>query len=188
MTKFADSKESPQIHLKLGDEIRKSVGGIGSFKNFSYLCEKIRNMSENQDIRWVQRLSNYDKAVDRLQNAARIVSTEKQFSGEVDDLLKEGLVQRFEYTQELAWKVMKDYEEYQGYTDVQGSRDAIRKALQMGIVEDSAWMSTISSRNLTSHCYDEEEFNMVLNQIIHDYLPIFVKFSEKMNAIKASEI
>ncbi len=42
MTKFADSKESPQIHLKLGDEIRKSVGGIGSFKNFSYLCEKIK--------------------------------------------------------------------------------------------------------------------------------------------------
>ena len=80
-------------------------------------------MSENQDIRWVQRLSNYDKAVTRLQNAARIVSTEKQFSGEVDDLLKEGLVQRFEYTQELAWKVMKDYEEYQGYTDVQGSRE-----------------------------------------------------------------
>ena len=145
-------------------------------------------MSENQDIRWVQRLSNYDKAVTRLQNAARIVSTEKQFSGEVDDLLKEGLVQRFEYTQELAWKVMKDYEEYQGYTDVQGSRDAIRKALQKGIVENPAWMSTISSRNLTSHCYDEEEFNMVLNQIIHDYLPIFVKFSEKMNAIKASDV
>ena len=44
-------------------------------------------MSENQDIRWIQRLSNYDKAVARLQNAARIVSTEKQFSGEVDDLL-----------------------------------------------------------------------------------------------------
>ena len=48
------------------------------------------------------------------------------------------------YTQELAWKVMKDYEEYQGYTDVQGSRDAIRKALQMGIIEDTAWMSTLS--------------------------------------------
>ncbi len=145
-------------------------------------------MAENQDIRWMQRLSNYDKAVARLQNAAKIVSTEKQFSGEVDDLLKEGLVQRFEYTQELAWKVMKDYEEYQGYTDVQGSRDAIRKALQMGIIEDTAWMSTISSRNLTSHCYDEDEFNMVFNQIIHDYLPIFVKFSEKMNAIKVSDL
>jgi len=44
-------------------------------------------MTENQDIRWIQRLSNYDKAVARLQNAVKIVSTEKQFSGEVDDLL-----------------------------------------------------------------------------------------------------
>ena len=91
-------------------------------------------MTEYRDIHWIQRLGNYEKAVARLQNAAKIVSTEKLFSGEVDDLLKEGLVQRFEYTQELTWKVMKDYEEYQGYTVVQGSRDAIRKALQMGII------------------------------------------------------
>lgn len=144
-------------------------------------------MTENNDIRWIQRLSNYDKAVARLRNAASIIANEKHFDNDTDDLLKEGLIQRFEYTQELAWKVMKDYEEYQGYTDVQGSRDAIRKALQMGIIEDTAWMSTISSRNLTSHCYDEEEFNTVFNKIIYDYLPIFVKFSERMNVIKLSE-
>ena len=144
-------------------------------------------MTENNDIRWIQRLSNYDKAVARLRNAASIIANEKHFDNDTDNLLKEGLIQRFEYTQELAWKVMKDYEEYQGYTDVQGSRDAIRKALQMGIIEDAAWMSTISSRNLTSHCYDEEEFNTVFNKIIYDYLPIFVKFSERMNAIKSSE-
>ena len=144
-------------------------------------------MTENNDIRWIQRLSNYDKAVARLRNAASIIANEKHFDNDTDDLLKEGLIQRFEYTQELAWKVMKDYEEYQGYTDVQGSRDAIRKALQMGIIEDTAWMSTISSRNLTSHCYDEEEFNTVFNKIIYDYIPIFVKFSERMNVIKSSE-
>ena len=145
-------------------------------------------MTENIDIRWMQRLSNYAKAVGRLQNAIHIIYQEKQYSGDVDELLKEGLVQRFEYTQELAWKVMKDYEEYQGYTGIQGSRDAIRKALQMGIVEDAAWMNTIASRNLTSHCYDEEEFNRILRQITNDYLPIFVKFCEKMNEIKAAEV
>lgn len=145
-------------------------------------------MTEKNDIRWVQRLSNYDKAVARLQNAASIIADKKCFDNDADELLKEGLIQRFEYTQELAWKVMKDYEEYQGYTDVQGSRDAIRKALQMGIIEDAVWMSTISSRNLTSHCYDEDEFNMVFNKIIYDYIPIFVKFSEKMNSIKSSEL
>ena len=86
-----------------------------------------------QDVRWRQRLENYDKALARLRKAVDIIAAEQHGSSEVDDLLKEGLVQRFEYTQELAWKVMKDYEEYQGYTDVQGSRDAIRRALQMGL-------------------------------------------------------
>lgn len=145
-------------------------------------------MSDFNDIRWVQRLSNYDKAVARLQKAVEIVTSGNASPGDVDELLKEGLIQRFEYTQDLAWKVMQDYEEYQGYTDVQGSRDAIRKALQIGIIEDAVWMNTISSRNITSRCYDEDDFNMVLNQIIFQYLPIFVKFSEKMNSCKAKEL
>lgn len=136
-----------------------------------------------QDVRWRQRLENYDKALARLCKAVDIIAAEQHGRSEVDDLLKEGLVQRFEYTQELAWKVMKDYEEYQGYTDVQGSRDAIRRALQMGLVDDARWMDTIASRNLTSHCYDDEEFQAVLCQIVNDFLPIFLRFSEHMNAI-----
>lgn len=144
-------------------------------------------MTNNKDIRWIQRLDNYTKALERLQKAAEIVSAAKMFSGEVDDLLKEGLIQRFEYTQELAWKVMKDYEEYQGLTDIQGSRDAIRKALQMGIIESHAWMDTISSRNLISHCYDETEFNCVLSKIIYDFLPLFIEFHDKLESIRDNE-
>ncbi len=140
-------------------------------------------MAMKQDVRWRQRLENYDKALARLRKAVDIIAAEQHGRSEVDDLLKEGLVQRFEYTQELAWKVMKDYEEYQGYTDVQGSRDAIRRALQMGLVDDARWMDTIASRNLTSHCYDDEEFQAVLCQIVNDFLPIFLRFSEHMNAI-----
>ena len=132
------------------------------------------------DEKFYRRFESFCKSLDALAEARQRDMT--------DSFVLSGTSAKFSITFDLAWKVMKDYEEYQGYTDVQGSRDAIRKALQMGIVEDSAWMSTISSRNLTSHCYDEEEFNMILNQIIHDYLPIFVKFSEKMNAIKASEV
>lgn len=141
-------------------------------------------MEMNTDIRWVQRLDNYDKAVTRLDSAVSIVSREQYLSGEVSDLLKEGLIQRFEYTQELAWKVLKDYEEYQGFTDIQGSRDAIRKAFQIGLVSDRAWMDTISSRNITSHCYDEEEFNMVYRKIVNDYVPIFKELSRVMNEKK----
>lgn len=65
-------------------------------------------------------------------------------------------IQRFEYTHELAWKVTKDYAEYQGYTDIRGSRDAIRKALEMGLIDDKQWMETIEARNLTSHNHDND--------------------------------
>ena len=108
-------------------------------------------MDSSSDIRWVQRLDNYERAVRRLEGAVALLLDQSGFGIEVDELLKEGLVQRYEYTQELAWKLMKDYEEFQGYTDIQGSRDAIRKALAMGLVSDGAWMETIASRNITSH-------------------------------------
>lgn len=68
------------------------------------------NMAET-DIRWKQRLENFNKALERLNEAAQIMEKELNFSEEVNDLLKEGLIQRFEYTHELAWNVMKDYAE-----------------------------------------------------------------------------
>jgi nucleotidyltransferase substrate binding protein (TIGR01987 family) len=113
-------------------------------------------MSELKDIRWVQRYNNYTKALDKLSEAVQIFENEYAWQDAVDELLKEGLIQRFEYTHELAWKVMKDYAQYQGYTNIQGSRDAFRKAFEMGIIENEAWMESINDRNLTSHNYDDE--------------------------------
>lgn len=75
-------------------------------------------MNEEKDIRWIQRFRNFRSALHRLGKAVEIVTEQINEDEEVDDLLKEGLIQRFEYTHELAWKVMKDYAEYQGYTDI----------------------------------------------------------------------
>ena len=91
---------------------------------------------KEQDIRWQQRFSNYRKALARLTQAVEIMQQHETAGNELEALLQEGLIQRFEYTHELAWKVMKDYAEYQGYTDIRGSRDAIRKALEMGLIDD----------------------------------------------------
>ena len=82
------------------------------------------------EIRWVQRFSNYRKALTRLSQAVNIVAVHLSGESALDELLKEGLIQRFEYTHELSWKVMKDYAEYQGYTEIRGSRDALRKAFE----------------------------------------------------------
>jgi nucleotidyltransferase substrate binding protein (TIGR01987 family) len=135
---------------------------------------------EDKDVRWIQRFSNYRKALIQLGKAVNIVSAVSNSSSDQNDLLAEGLIQRYEYTHELAWKVMKDYEEYQGLTDIMGSRDAIRVALRAGILDDDRWMDTISDRNLTSHNYDDETAKHIVNNIINVYYPLFVKFETTM--------
>ena len=132
-----------------------------------------------EDIRWQQRFSNYQKALARLSEAVDLL-VDNVNEGSEFDLLKEGLIQRFEYTHELAWKVMKDYLEYQGYVDIRGSRDAIRKSLELNILSDRRWMATIEARNLTSHNYDDETANNIYHEIMEVYFPLFIDFEAKM--------
>lgn len=143
-------------------------------------------MNENLEIRWLQRLAHYEKALARLATAVNLVAMTYD-SAEQEDLLREGMVQRFEYTQELAWKLMKDYAEYQGFTGIQGSRDAIRTSLQIGVITDRTWMDTIADRNITSHCYDEAEFLAVLDKIANVYLPLFRDLEVQMQKNKEKE-
>lgn len=142
---------------------------------------------EEKDIRWIQRFSNYRRALAKFNQAVEIISDKMDWGDDVDDLLEEGLIQRFEYTHELAWKVMKDYAEYQGHTDIQGSRDAFRKALEMGIIDDERWMESIKDRNLTSHNYDDEIALNVLTAIIEVYAPLLNAFEKKMLPLSGLE-
>ncbi len=144
-------------------------------------------MNEEKDIRWIQRFRNFRSALYRLGKAVEIVTKQISEDKEVDDLLKEGLIQRFEYTHELAWKVMKDYAEYQGYTDIRGSRDAFRKAFDMGLVTDKSWMDSIIDRNLTSHNYDEDTAEDICKNIVDVYYPLFVKFEKVMLPLSGIE-
>ena len=140
-------------------------------------------MMAQQTIRWRQRFNNYRKALAKLTQAVELLSGQVSREETVDELLQEGLIQRFEYTHELAWKVMKDYAEYQGYTDVRGSRDAIRKALEMDLIDDSRWMETIEDRNLTVHNYDNEVATEIYENIMQTYHPLFLAFEQKMQSL-----
>lgn len=137
-------------------------------------------MDRETDIRWEQRFSNYLKALEQLSDA--VLTTH---SRSLNRLEKEGLIQRFEYTHKLAWKVMKDYFEHQGNTLITGSRDAIREAFQYGLITDGdSWMQTIKSHNTTSHTYDENVAEDIVKLIITAYYPLFLSFKEKMETMK----
>jgi len=92
-----------------------------------------------KEIRWKQRFANFEKAYFQFKSAVEHIN-------ELNDLEKEGLIQRFEYTFELAWKTLKDYLEAQ---DVPASfpREVIKTAFQYELIEDGeAWMDMLEKK------------------------------------------
>ena len=127
-------------------------------------------------IRWQQRFSNYNKALQQLGNAVAL-SGERELS----DLEKQGMIQTFEYTHELAWTTLKDFFEYKGQKDIYGSRDASRKAFQLGVVDDGeGWMDMIQSRNKTSHTYNRETAEEIVTAVTTSYYQLFIDLAEKL--------
>lgn len=144
-----------------------------------------------QDIRWIQRFSNFNKAFSKLDEAVKrikeqyeniegIIIIEDEF---LDDILKEAVIQRFEYTHELAWNVMKDYLSEEGNVNVFGSKDATREAFSAGLLSDGEiWMEMIKSRNMTSHTYNEATADEIFKNIIEKYHSAFLDFQQVMQS------
>lgn len=133
-----------------------------------------------QELRWVLRLSNYEKAFASL-SAAVDLSKNRPLS----DLEKQGVIQAFEFTHELAWNVMKDYFYYQGTQDITGSRDATREAFSKNLVQDGeGWMAMIQSRNKTSHTYNKVVADEIVDAIINIYFGLFEDFLQVFKALK----
>lgn len=134
------------------------------------------NRGTMQDVRWKQRLNNFSQALSQLENAV-LLSKQRALS----DLEKQGVIQAFEFTHELAWNVMKDYFEFQGAILITGSRDATKEAFQKGLVVDgTAWMEMIQSRNKTSHTYNQNVANDIVQKVQNSYFPLFKDFFLKM--------
>lgn len=129
-----------------------------------------------QDVRWLQRFSNFKKAFNQLDSAVQLSEAR-----ELSDLEKQGLIQAFEYTYELSWNMIRDYFRWQGNTGITGSRDAIREAFANGLIEDGdGWMRMLKDRNRTSHTYNEETAQEILKNILQLYHPLFGALQTRM--------
>ena len=83
----------------------------------------------------------------------RLVDALKQPENE---LQRDAVVQRFEFTFELSWKLIAEVLKYKGF-EVYGPRDSLRSGAENAIIIDAeVWMSLLEARNLTVHTYDEE--------------------------------
>ncbi len=116
----------------------------------------------DQDVRWKQRLDNFLLAYSQLK-----LGVELSLSRDLSDLEKQGLIQSFEFTHELAWNVLKDYFQYQGRASlITDSRDATREAFNRGLIQDGEnWMAMIKSRNQASHTYNKKTVDEIIQVI-----------------------
>jgi nucleotidyltransferase substrate binding protein (TIGR01987 family) len=134
-------------------------------------------MTKNQDIRWQQRFSNYKRALSQLDE---FMETKK-----LNKLEKQGLIQAFEYTHELAWKTLADFLKHKGNMEIYGSKDATREAFNLGLIFDGdLWMDMINNRNLTSHTYNEETAETIIKNIQEFYYKAFHQLKEKLETLQ----
>jgi len=118
------------------------------------------------DVRWKQRFENFERAFLLLREAFA------QSPEKMSDLEKEGAIQRFEYTFELAWKTLRDYLVYSGVVfDQITPRSVIKQAFAAKIIQDGqTWIDMLEQRNLMSHTYDDESFKIAFSRISRSYL------------------
>lgn len=116
----------------------------------------------------LQKIENYQNALAQLVEAVARYQKAPE-----DSLYRDGLIQRFEFTVELAWKSIKEYLEDQGMVlSIASPRGILKEAYAAGVLEDGElWNSILTARNLTSHVYDEATAIGIAQQICTEFLP-----------------
>ncbi|GAA4465888.1 nucleotidyltransferase substrate binding protein [Nemorincola caseinilytica] len=132
-------------------------------------------MSE-MDIRWEQRFSNFKKALAKLGEVAL-----QENIDDLSDLEKEGMIQRFEYTFELAWKTLQDLLRYKGYLDIAGPNPVLERSLKDGYISgENAWRRMKKSRELTSHTYNSDTADEIAQNIVDEYYDLLTSLEQRL--------
>ena len=134
-----------------------------------------------EDIRWQQRFANYQLALQQLDTFFEPPA--------LNNREQQGLIKAFEYTFELAWNSLRDLLRSQGNSTLLGSRDTLREAFRLGLIEDGeTWMLMIQDRNLTSHTYNRSTAEAIAANIVDRYLPCFKDLHARLQQRQVDEL
>ena len=122
----------------------------------------------SEEIRWQYRFANFSRAYSLLRDAL------EDGVEPLNQLEREGVIQRFEFTFELSWNLLKDKLEYDGIILSSATpRGVMRQAFSAKLIDDcDAWLAMLTDRNLMSHTYDFERFDVVIRNIHSRYLAV----------------
>ncbi len=115
----------------------------------------------------LRKVENYCAAVERLKEAM-----EERAANPDSTVIRDGVIQRFEFTFELAWKSLKEYMEDQGIApDLTYPKAVLKKAFADGTIDsEQEWLDMLDARNVTSHVYSDEQAAKVVADICDRFM------------------
>lgn len=127
----------------------------------------------------VEIMSNKTKVENYINAANRLCEAIDECSQNPTSLNRDGVIQRFEFSAELAWKACREYLMDMGYSEINGPKPVMKEAFSYGLINDSeAWINILNDRNLTSHIYKEETAIEIYNRIKDVHIKSFKELSE----------
>ena len=134
-----------------------------------------------QDIRWLQRYDSFHRANKRILDITESDGTLDNLS----ELEMEGLIQRFEYTFELGWKVLQDLLKYKGCESVQSPNGTLQKAFEDGLISDhDGWRRMAKARVTTSYTYNEGDAIEIVRKIYEEYSLLLKRLDNRLSEEK----
>ena len=123
-----------------------------------------------------EKLSRLQDAVSRLKDALA------EYDSHPSDVVRDGVIQRFEFCTELAWKAAREYLLDQGYTEINSPKSTMKQAYASGLIADGdAWVVLLDDRNCTSHIYDDATAAAVFDRICTSHVALFQHLIEKLS-------
>ena len=114
-----------------------------------------------------QKSKDFESALQRLEEGLQVPGK--------DSLAIDGIIQRFEFTFEISWKLMKAFMEEEGIMGVCLSpKTTVRQAFKRELIIDGqGWIDMIMDRNRTSHIYDENMSRAIYKNIQNKHITLF---------------
>ena len=118
--------------------------------------------------KFAAKLENYKNALGRLRESIAEAAESSSLT------MRDGVIQRFEFTAELSWKTMREYLLALEVSDINNPRNVLREALSNGLISDGdGWLALIRDRNATSHVYDEKDADEIYMRIKTRHIKLF---------------
>lgn len=123
------------------------------------------------------KLENYKNALARLHES---MEDAKKYGDNLT--FRDGVIQRFEFTAELAWKTVREYLLSEKAAEINSPKSVMREAYNMNIITDEyGWIGILDDRNATSHIYDEAEATDIYKRISDSHIRLFDNLLEKLS-------